>query len=74
MTCTVVVHQYQTCLLNYKPNTTQKYMTKMNILTVLGTFGFAPASNKHLIASVKPFSAASAKGLSQLAPPYRMQV
>jgi hypothetical protein len=53
-------------------------MTKMDIFTVLGTFGFAPASNKHLIASVKPFSAASAKGLSQglapltLAPPYQM--
>jgi len=32
-------------------------------LTLSGTFGFAPASNKHLIASVKPFSAALAKGL-----------
>jgi hypothetical protein len=32
-------------------------------LTVSGTFGFAPASNKHLIASVKPFFEAFAKGL-----------
>jgi hypothetical protein len=32
-------------------------------LTVSGTFGFAPASNKHLIALVRPFSAAFAKGL-----------
>jgi len=28
-----------------------------------GVLGFAPASNKHLIASVKPIRAASAKGL-----------
>jgi len=32
-------------------------------LTMSGVLGFAPASNKHLIASVKPIRAASAKGL-----------
>jgi hypothetical protein len=52
----------------------------MNILTMSSTFGFAPASNKHLVASVKPFSTAFTKGLLQavalftLAPPYQMQV
>jgi hypothetical protein len=50
---------------------------KLRSLTVSGTFAFAPASTKHLIASVKPFSAAFAKGLKDLealksAPAYKI--
>jgi hypothetical protein len=65
---------------NYKTKQDTRTWAQMSILTMSRTFAFAPASNKHLIASVKPFSAAFNKGLSPglalltLAPPYQMQV
>jgi hypothetical protein len=65
---------------NYKTKQDTRTCAQMSILTMSRTFAFAPASNKHLIASVKPFSAAFTKGLSPglalltLAPPYQMQV
>jgi hypothetical protein len=49
-----------------KSSCTLTWYNKLRGLTMLRTFAFAPASTKHLIASVKPFFTAFAKGLKDL--------
>jgi hypothetical protein len=61
-----------------KSSCTLTWYNKLRRVIVSRTFVFAPASTKHLIASVKPFfSAAFAKGLKDLdafksAPAYKI--